>query len=73
MRRRRYSGVVSVDADPRRERRLAIAALVLIGLLFVVEMVALALGRLEIALAVAAIFTAGWLLLRSRRRRLERR
>jgi membrane protease YdiL (CAAX protease family) len=64
---------VSVDADPRRERRLAIAALVLIALLFVVEMVALALGRLEIALAVAAIFTLGWLVLRSRRRRLERR
>ena len=63
---------MTVDADARRARRLAIAALVLVGLLFVVELVALALGRLEIAIAVAAVFTAAWLVLRSRRRRLGR-
>ena len=46
-------------------RRIGIAALVAVAVLFVVELVALALGQGEIATAVFALFVIGWFVLRS--------
>jgi len=63
---------MAAEPDARRRRRLAIVALVVVILLFVGEMVALALGALEGAVGIAIILTIGWFVLRSHRRRVER-
>jgi hypothetical protein len=60
------------ERDPRQTRRLAIAAIAVVVLLFTVELVALALGALEVALACAVVLTIAWFVLRSRRRRAQR-
>lgn len=52
------------DEDARR-RRLGIALVVLVLLLFVGQMVALALGSLEVAAIIFVVFVIGWFVLRS--------
>jgi multidrug transporter EmrE-like cation transporter len=55
--------------DPQQTRRLAILGVVIVVLLFAVELVALALGALEVAVACAVLLTIGWFVLRSHRRK----
>jgi positive regulator of sigma E activity len=63
---------MAAEPAARRRRGLAIVALVVVILLFVGEMVALALGALEGAVGIAIILTIGWFVLRSHRRKAER-
>jgi hypothetical protein len=56
---------------PRRSTGILLAALVL--LLFVVELVALATGRLTLAAACGALLVGAWFVLRSWQRGRERR
>ena len=61
----------STDADIRRRR----IGLILIGcalLLFVIQMVALVLGYIEVALAIFVVYAIGWFVLRSYQRRTGR-
>jgi hypothetical protein len=51
--------------DEARRRRLGIALLVLVLLLFVGQMVALAIGSLEVAAIIFVVFVIGWFVLRS--------
>jgi hypothetical protein len=56
----------AVPTDPTtRRRRIGIAALVATVLVFIIELVALALGQLEVAAACFAVFVVGWFALRS--------
>lgn len=57
-------GVDTADEEARR-RRLAIALVVLVLLLFIGQMVALALGSLEVAAIIFGVFVIGWFVLRS--------
>ncbi|MGE0027953.1 MAG: hypothetical protein AB7O78_02980 [Thermoleophilia bacterium] len=54
----------TADEEARR-RRLAIALVVLVLLLFIGQMVALALGSLEVAAIIFGVFVIGWFVLRS--------
>jgi hypothetical protein len=63
---------MSSERDPRQARRGAIVAIAVVVLLFAVELVALALGALEVAVGCAIVLTIGWFVLRSHRRRAER-
>ncbi len=65
----RYPGAVERPADEARRRRIAIALVVLAVVLFIVELVAIALGLLEVAALVFVIFVGGWFALRSYQRR----
>ena len=56
-------------ADEARRRRIGIALVALAIVLFIVELVALALGALEIAALIFVIFVGGWFALRSYQRR----
>jgi positive regulator of sigma E activity len=56
--------MATVDDEARR-RRLGIALLVLVLLLFVGQMVALAIGSLEVAAIIFVVFVIGWFVLRS--------
>ena len=51
--------------DEARRRRLGILLVVAVLLLFVAQMVALALGSLEIAAVIFVVFVIGWFVLRS--------
>lgn len=64
-----YPGGVERDADEIRRRRIAMALAALAIVLFVVELVALALGQLEIAALIFVLFIGGWFALRSYQRR----
>jgi Flp pilus assembly protein TadB len=64
--------MLSPERDPRQTRRLAIVAIVVVVLLFAVELVALALGALELAVGCAVVLTIAWFVLRSHRRRAQR-
>jgi hypothetical protein len=55
---------MSADEDTRR-RRIGMVALGATVVLFAVELVALALGQLEVAAACFAVFVVGWFALRS--------
>jgi hypothetical protein len=55
--------------DEARRRRIAIALVALAIVLFIVEIVALAVGLLEVAALVFVIFIGGWFALRSYQRR----
>lgn len=63
-----------LDASTRRaneaaRRRLAIIVLVAISVLFVVQLVALMTGLLEISFAIFAVIVIGWFALRSYQKR----
>jgi Flp pilus assembly protein TadB len=63
--------VESTDADIRRRR----IGLILIGcalLLFLIQMAALVLGYIEVALAIFVVYAIGWFVLRSYQRRTGR-
>jgi hypothetical protein len=60
---------VERTADEARRRRIAIALVALAIVLFIVEIVALAVGRLEVAALIFVIFIGGWFALRSYQRR----
>jgi Flp pilus assembly protein TadB len=63
---------VERDADEIRRKRIALGLAVLAMVLFVVELVALALGQLEIAALIFVLFIGGWFWLRSYQRRTGR-
>src|SRR5215207_9943756 len=65
----RYPGAVERPADEARRRRIAIALVALAIFLFIVEIVALAVGLLEVAALIFVIFIGGWFALRSYQRR----
>ena len=54
--------------DERRRRRVGILLVAAVLLLFVGQMVALALGSLEVAGLIFIIFVIGWFVLRSYQR-----
>ena len=56
-------------ADDARRRRIGIALVALAIVLFIVELVALAVGLLEVAALIFVIFVGGWFALRSYQRR----
>jgi Flp pilus assembly protein TadB len=58
--------------DEARRRHIGIILVAVALLLFIAQMVALALGSLEIAALIFLIFVAGWFALRSHQRRRER-
>jgi hypothetical protein len=60
---------VERSADEARRRRIGIALVALAVALFIVELVALAVGLLEIAALIFVIFVGGWFALRSYQRR----
>ena len=55
--------------DDLRRRRVGLALIGLALVLFVAEMVAIALGPLEVAGLIFLVFAAGWFVLRSYQRR----
>jgi len=63
---------MAAPADEARRRRIGIALVALALALFAVELVALALGQLEIAALIFVIFIGGWFALRSYQRRTGR-
>lgn len=63
---------MAAQADEARRRRIGIALVALALVLFAVELVALALGFLEIAALIFVIFIGGWFALRSYQRRTGR-
>ena len=65
-------GAMATADDDARRRRLAIVLVVLVLLLFVGQMVALALGSLEVAALIFVAFVIGWFVLRSYIRGRER-
>jgi len=58
--------------DETRRRRLGILLIVAVLLLFVGQMVALAIGSLEVAALIFIVFIIGWFVLRSYIRGRER-
>jgi hypothetical protein len=60
---------VATPADEARRRRIGIALVAAALALFVVQMVALALGSLEVAGLIFVVYVAGWFALRSWQRR----
>lgn len=52
-------------ADPSRRRRIAQIAIVGVALLFILELIALAAGRLELAAACFVAFVILWFVLRT--------
>ena len=59
------------DPEERRRRRIGIILIVAALALFVAQMVALALGSLEVAGLIFLVFVAGWFVLRSHQRRAD--
>lgn len=57
------------DANMTRRKRMAYVVLAAIAVLFVVQIVALALGFAEVSFLVLAVFVAGWFALRSFQKR----
>lgn len=56
-------------ADEARRRRIAIVLVAVAIALFIGELAAIALGRLDIAALIFAVFVVGWFVLRSYQRR----
>ena len=65
----RYPGPVERVPDDARRRRIAIALVALAVVLFILELVAIAVGLLEVAALIFVIFVGGWFALRSYQRR----
>ena len=59
-------------AQERRRRRVGIALIAAVVVLFVIQMVALALGALEVAASIFVVYVIGWFALRSYQRRTGR-
>ena len=55
--------------DDARRRRIGLMLVAAALLLFVAQIVALALGSLEVAALIFAVFVVGWFVLRSYQRR----
>ena len=72
-RRRRHAPATlapwSAAPDDARRRRIAIALVALAVVLFILELVAIAVGLLEVAALIFVIFVGGWFALRSYQRR----
>jgi cytochrome b len=64
--------VVSSPPAPPFTRRTALVLLAGAATVFVVGVVSLAFGWIEVATACAAVFTVGWLAMRRRLRRIDR-
>jgi hypothetical protein len=60
---------VERSPEDARRRRIAIALVAVAIVLFIVEIVALAVGLLEVAALIFVIFIGGWFALRSYQRR----
>ena len=58
--------------DDLRRRRVGLALIALALVLFVAEMVAIALGFVEVAGLIFLVFAAGWFVLRSYQKRTGR-
>ena len=58
--------------EPERRRRVGIALIALVGIVFVVQIAALALGKTVLSAVCAALLVAGWFVLRSFVRKRER-
>ena len=58
--------------DDTRRRRVGLALIALALLLFVAEIVAIALGWIEVAGLIFVVFAAGWFALRSYQKRTGR-
>ena len=56
---------MATAVDDARRRRLGILLIVAVLLLFVGQMVALAIGSLEVAGVIFVVFVIGWFVLRS--------
>lgn len=59
-------------ADETRRRRIGLILIACALALFVIQMAALVLGYLEVALAIFLIYAVGWFVLRSYQRRTGR-
>jgi hypothetical protein len=57
------------EANAARRRRMAIIVLAAVVVLFAVQMIALAVGQLEVSFAIFAVIIAGWFALRSYQKR----
>lgn len=62
-------GVMERTPEEARRRRIGWVLIAIACALFVVQMVALALGALEVAGLIFLVFVAGWFVLRSHQRR----
>ena len=62
-------GVSERTPEQEHRRRVGLALVARVLLQFVAQMVALALGALEVAGAIFIVFVAGWFVLRSYQRR----
>ncbi len=62
-------GVSERTPEQERRRRVGLALVAGVLVLFVAQMVALALGALEVAAVIFVVFVAGWFVLRSYQRR----
>jgi hypothetical protein len=60
---------MAAPPDEARRRRIGLALVALAIVLFIIQIVALALGRLEISALIFVIFVGGWFALRSYQRR----
>jgi Flp pilus assembly protein TadB len=58
--------------DPARRRRIGIALIALVAIVFVVQIAALALGKTVLSAVCFALLILGWFVLRSYVRRRER-
>ena len=65
-------GVTERTPEQERRRRIGLALIAGIGVLFLAQMVALALGALEVAGAIFVVFVVAWFALRSYQRRAAR-
>jgi hypothetical protein len=63
---------MTVAGDDARRRRIGLALVALVVVLFIAQIVALALGLLTVSALIFAIFIAGWFVLRSYQRRTGR-
>ncbi len=62
-------GVSERNPEQERRRRVGLALVAGVIVLFVAQMVALAFGALEVAAVIFIVFVAGWFVLRSYQRR----
>lgn len=67
-----YAAPVEPTAEERRRRRIGIALIAGVLVLFVIQIVALALGALEVAASIFVVYVIGWFALRSYQRRTGR-
>jgi positive regulator of sigma E activity len=59
-------------ADEIRRRRIGLILIACALVLFLIQMIALVLGYLEVALSIFLVYAVGWFILRSYQRRTGR-